>query len=192
MPEIFKSFTDSIEKVFRYLVPGVFLFVCVICAYPDVWCHCLNKLPTVMMLLLIFSTGLIWFVTYRGILTVFELVILFRTGLTAVSLFKNHGSKIEARWAQFIIIRQRIRIEFSELSNYLDIRWSFVHLFTQSSIMFFIFSRIHADNATFFLNLPHIRLVSAIVLVIAIVQHGWMYYVEKKVIQNFLKDDKNV
>jgi hypothetical protein len=186
MTEVFKSFTNSIDKVFRYLIPGVVLFVCTVCAYPDVWSYYLSKISTGVILLLIFSVGLVWCVVYRGFLTVFELSFIFRKKLTAVSLFKNHDSKVEARWAEFVVTRQKIRIVLPELSDYLDIRWSFVHLLTQSSIVFFIFSLKHADNAVVF-NWSQILLVSLVVLIVAVLQHGWMYSVEKKVIQVIFK-----
>jgi hypothetical protein len=192
MPAIFKSFTNSIDKVFRYLIPGVVLFVCTVCAYPDIWSHYLNKISTGMLLLLIFSAGLVWCVVYRGFLTVFELLIIFRTKLTAVCLFKNPNSKIEAHWAKFVIVRQKIRIALPELSDYLDIRWSFVHLLTQSSIVFVIFSWFHTDSISVCFDWSPIKLASLMILAIAVVNHSWMYYMEKKLIQNLFKSDSKL
>jgi hypothetical protein len=180
---IFKSFTDSIDKIFRYLIPGVVLFVFVVCAYPNTWSNYLKDISTGKIMLLVFSAGLVCSVVYRGFLTVLEFLIIFRTNLTAVSLFKNHGLKVGARWAKFVVVRQKIRTTLPELSDYLDIRWSFVHLLTQSSVIFFIFS--------FIPSWAKMQPVSLAVLIVAVSQHGWMYYGEKKVIKDFLKNKED-
>lgn len=142
---------DTIEKVFRYFIPGfIFIFLFKL-SYPSSEKYILPNISSLEFFIYVPCFGMVIYGIHRLLMSSFVEIYLYLIDLTAVSNFsksKNIFHKlIEYPGALSQFFQVRHKAENQNLSGYLFYRWSIQHYCLILSELLYFFYFIHAPDS---------------------------------------------
>jgi hypothetical protein len=201
------SLFDSVDKVFRYFVPGVIFWLLFWFSYPCYFNVLLKKIENMEVFgyIIVLVTGMIIFGVYRLIFYIVEFFLCCNL-ITPASIYyqKDKGN---SRWdsfskaqSKFYLLRQGK--EFSgNLPDYLHLRWAIVHytlLFSILLLLFVILFILDLENnylREYFLGeKPHLKSLVALILFnlslfgASIFNIASLYSIEKEIVKKKLEN----
>jgi len=168
-----ESVVDTIEKVFRYFIPGfIFIFLFKL-AFPSKPHFILDNIGKVEFYIFIPCLGMIIYGLHRVFLSAIIEPFLYKLNKTAISNFagpKRMFKEYPSALAKFLEIRHKAE---EKLSSYLFYRWSIQHYSLILCELTLIFLFIHEQKSIFEIH----RCWIGIFLIITIISSSLLTYI---------------
>ena len=175
---------DTIEKIFRYFIPGfIFIFLFKL-SFPSNPQFILKNIGQVEFYIYVPCIGMVIYGLHRVLLFSILEPILYVANSTAVSNFSNEPNILRKLWeyptalAKFLKIRHKIANE--SLSGYLFYRWSIQHYSLILSELLFVSYFLHEPDSFIQCHKGSILVIALVIFVLSLFPTIVMYRAEKE------------
>lgn len=175
-----KEVIDTIEKIFRYFIPGFLFMLLFRLAFPSNKTNFFfDNIYSIGFYIFIPCLGMVIYGLHRVVWSAIVEIILYKLNKTAVSNFASPKRKLREyplAFSKFLKIRHEAE---ENLSSYLFYRWSIQHYTLILCELVFIFLIFHEQKSIFAIHQRLIGIFTIIIFTISFYFTCIMYAVEK-------------
>ena len=183
------NITDSVERVLRYITPGVAFCLLFFLSYPSKLDEVIPKIPGsgLAIFLIILTIGMSIYVIHSLIIRFSFEQLAYLFGISPVNIFSNDRClcNYSKSHAKLIISRNR-QPEYPK--DYYVYLWAIVHYSLIISWLLLFFACFHEDSSWTARNSSHIVIAGGIILSLSIISYFYMQALEKNTTAQLLRN----
>lgn len=186
------NITDSVERVLRYIIPGVAFSLLFTLAYPGKFDSIILRIikSNLAVFLVILTIGMSIYVVYSLIIRFTLERIVFKQGKSPVNLFCNDKCLSNYSRAHAKLLLNRKESEYYPGSYYTYL-WSITHYSLILSVLIIIFTFLNEKDSWLNSNSIIIGIIGIGILILSIYSYYYMQALEKETTAENIKADKN-
>lgn len=174
------SITDSVERVLRYIIPGVAFFLIFYLSYPCYFNKAISKFSGsgLAVFLVILTVGMSIYVVYSLIIRFTLERIVFKIGKSPVNLFSNDKCLCNYSKSHAKLILSRTKSQ-DYPKGYYTYLWSITHYSLILSVLLIIFAIKNDEGSWFDSNSIVIGIIGVGILILSLGSYYYMQVLEK-------------
>jgi len=185
---------NSIEKLLRYIVPGVAFCLLFALSYPNYFYMAFGKISDseILVFLTIFTVGISIYVIYSSIIKFLLEQIAYLIKLSPVNIFSHNNCLYDYSKSIAKLNLSHIRHSDGYPGGYYLYLWAIVHYSWILSLLLLFFAYFHEKSSWVEGNARHIALLGGALLFFSIITYFYMNALEKNTVDELERSNKTI